>query len=80
MESAIIASILEHNIGYCLLGFPSNESFLIMYFPYCHSFILGSTFLSSLITTIRSLYPIGKPYASLHVLLVSYISSNPLLV
>ena len=69
-ECTFIAIICKHDVADCLLGFPSTESFLTLYLPYCYSFLLGSTSLSSLITIFHSLDPIGKPYASYYVLLV----------
>jgi len=64
-ESTIVAIIPLHDVGYYLLGFPSNTSFLTLYLPDCSSFLLDSTFHSSLINTFCSLYPIGKLYALL---------------
>ena len=72
MESTIIATIHCPDVGYCLFGNPR-----VMHIPYhvpCIFLIvivsyLGSTFLSSLISTPHSLYPIRILYGSYYVLL-----------
>ena len=62
--------LIDLTLDIAYYDFPSNKLFLTLHHPYCYSFVLGSSFISSLITTFRFLYPIGKPYASYYVLLV----------
>ena len=72
MESTIVATIHCPDVGYCLFGILPSNAYSLLYFlylPYCYSFLLGSTFLCSLIYFPRPLYPIRILYASYYVLL-----------
>jgi len=60
-KSTNLAIIPYHDVGYCLLEFPGNESFITLYLPYCYGFLLGSTCLSSLISTFVPCTQLGNP-------------------
>ena len=66
-ESTIIATIYYPEVGYCLFGNPLVTlipDHIPCTFLICYSFLLGSTFLSSLVSTPCSQDQIGILYAS----------------